>query len=134
MAEQPTTCGQGIAENAALPAKLGELTGALAAIFEAHTMALDPTDEDGRAEYAAYAKLATEHRQIAAQLQALAGEMAGYRDLPMARHDMGVMSSPRLIDPFRTFVAIEQDLLDLLRTRVERNRTMLAAMTSAPAV
>jgi hypothetical protein len=44
--KEQQTCGKGLAENSALPAKLGELTDAFAEILEAHREALDPTDEN----------------------------------------------------------------------------------------
>jgi hypothetical protein len=34
--------------------------------------------------------------------------MAGYRDLPMASHDMQVMADPRNADVFETFVRQEE--------------------------
>jgi hypothetical protein len=73
--EQPT-CGKGLAEHSALPAKLGELTAAIAENLEVHRKALDLTDENARKEYEAYVKLAQEYRTIASQLQATAEHMA----------------------------------------------------------
>ena len=47
MDEHPT-CGQGLAEHSALPAKLGELAAAMAENLEAHQDLLDVTDENAR--------------------------------------------------------------------------------------
>ena len=44
MDDQPT-CGKGLAEHASLPAKLGELSSAMAKLLEFHQTTLDLTDE-----------------------------------------------------------------------------------------
>jgi hypothetical protein len=127
MDEQPT-CGKGLAANASLPAKLGELTAAVAGVLETHMKALDPTDENSAREHEAYAVLAKEHRETAARLQATAERMAGYRDLPMGRHDMRAMAGPNPRAAFATFVRLEQELLAQLQQRLTRDREMLAQM------
>jgi hypothetical protein len=127
VAEQPT-CGQGLAAHSVLPAKLGELTAAAAEVLETHMKALDLEDENARQEHAAYLRLAEEHRQSAAQLLATGGEMAGYRDLPAARHDPKAMTSPQVADTFEKFVKVEQELLALLEGRIEQDRAMLREM------
>src|SRR5437016_9036967 len=103
MAQQ--TCGKGLAEHSALPAKLGEWTAAMAENLERHTEALDLSDENSRRERDAYLELAEAYGQIATRLQATARQMAGYRDLPMGRHDPKAMASPKLRDAFERFVS-----------------------------
>jgi hypothetical protein len=125
------TCGQGLAENSILPAKLGELTASVAEILELHTRALDLADENSRSEYTAYRELAKKHRNLAAQLQEIARQMAGYRDLPMGRHDPTAMSAPEAVEAFKTFVGLEQDLSALVETRLEQDRQMVAEMVGA---
>ena len=122
------TCGKGLAEHSALPAKLGEWTAAMAENLERHTETLDLSDENSRRERDAYLELAKGYGQIATRLQATARQMAGYRDLPMGRHDPKAMASPRLRDAFEKFVSQEQDLLTLLQKRVEQDRGMLVGM------
>jgi hypothetical protein len=57
---------------------------------------------------------------VASDLSRLAQEMTGYRDLPMARHDLAVMASPEeQMASFRRFVAVEQELLALLQANLE---------------
>jgi hypothetical protein len=128
MTNQPTTCGQGLADHAALPSKLGELEASLADNLEAHSTALDLSDEKSRQEHDLYLKLVQEHRAIAAQLEAVGEEMAGSKDLPMGRHDLEALSSPKVAEAFERFVKIEQELLTLLERSVERDRNMLAQM------
>lgn len=122
------TCGKGLAENSALPAKLGELISAMAENLEAHRKALDLTDQNSRAEYEAYEKLLKELRQIAAQLSVTASEMAGYHDLPMGRHDEQAMTHPRVREAFENFVRHKQELLELLEQTEERDHKLLRAM------
>jgi hypothetical protein len=124
----PPTCGQGLAEHSSLPAKLGELTASVAQILEVHTGALDLEDEHARGEHGVYLKLAEEHRRTAAELQAMGREMAGYRDLPMGRHDPTVMSSPKAVKAFEGFVKAERELLALLQERLRQDQELLAGM------
>lgn len=115
------TCGEGLAANSVLPAKIADLLGALAQVLSMHLKALVPED----AEYAAYSKLAAEFHDAASRMAATAEAMAGYRDLPMAHHDMSVMTSAANGEAFRGFVRLEEELLVLLRQKVEQDRKML---------
>ena len=130
MDEQPT-CGKGLAEHSSLPAKLGELIDALADNLALHRKALDLRDENARKEDQAYRLLVAEQRAIAAQLEATARHMAGYRDLPMGAHDEQAMRKPELLAGFEVFVKIEQELLALLHAAVERDQQMLAGIRGA---
>lgn len=130
MVDQPT-CGQGLAEQSLLPAKLGELTASVAENLEVHMKALDLQDENAKKEHGVYLKLAKEHRGIAAELQAIAEEMAGCRELPMGRHDQRAMSSPKVGEAFENFVKVEQELLTLLQERVEQDQKMLVEIGRA---
>ena len=123
--DQPT-CGKGLAANAVLPAKLAELTAATAEVLERHTRALDLTDPAAREELDAYTALVRVHRTIAGQLASLAQQMAGYRDLPMGRHDETAMADPKgQAEAFQRFVAIERELLALLSAKVEEEDQLL---------
>jgi hypothetical protein len=126
MDDQPT-CGKGLAEHSALPAKLAELEDALADNLELHQKTLDLRDDNARKEHEAYVRLAKAHRNIAAQLRATALEMAGYRDLPRGAHDERALADPRLVDAFANFVKREEELLAHLEHAVERDGQMLAA-------
>jgi hypothetical protein len=132
MAEQPT-CGRGLASHSPLAASLAELTDAVASNLDVHMRALDPTDEDARREHAAYLRLSEEHRRAAAELRAIGEEMAGYRDLPMGRHDHEEMTSPDVAAAFRRFVTAERDLVALLQRRLEQDQRMLAGMNGSAA-
>ncbi len=73
----------------------------------------------------AYEAVASALRNAAAQLQATADRMAGYRELPMARHDERAMSSPEIRDAFAAFIEREHDLATLLETWIQEDRAML---------
>src|SRR5687768_16670554 len=109
--ENPPTCGQGLAEHAAVPAKLAELIHSLAENLEMHMTTLDLSDERSVAECRAYASLVGQHRTVASGLEAAAAEMAGCRDLPMGAHNETALADPQLREAFERFVQLEQDLL-----------------------
>ena len=122
------TCGRGLAANATLPAKLGELTLAVAAILEAHIPSLDLTDDRSRREREVYQRLVEQHRGAAGQLAVLGRQMAESRDLPMGRHDAAAMAAPAVIGTFERFVQVEQELIAMLRQRLEEDQGMLVTM------
>jgi hypothetical protein len=124
-ADVQPTCGKGLAEHARLPDKLAELTAAVADVLEHHLATLDLTDDDSRREDAAYRSLVENHRRAARDLRAIAEEMAGYRDLPMGRHDLAALSQPDALRPFATLVRLEEELLVLLQARLQQDHAML---------
>ena len=130
MNEQPT-CGNGLAENATLPWKLGELAAAMGDVLETHIPSLDLTDENSRKEHDVYQRLVTEFRQTAAQMEAIARQMSASRDLPMGRHDTAVLSAEAVLNAFERFVQSEQDMLTMLQRKFESDQQMLATMRAA---
>lgn len=122
------TCGKGLAEHAVLPATLGRLMAATAAILENHQKALVLEDPNARLEYDAYVRLARAYRDIAEKLQATADQMTGYRDLPIARHDERAMKSLDACRSFDEFVTVERELLGYLTTALKRDEAMLEQM------
>jgi hypothetical protein len=125
MADEPT-CGKGLAEHSALPAKLAELIGSVADNLEIHMKSLDLSDAIAMKERDAYVSLTRQHRQIASLLHTASAEMAGYRDLPMGRHDQAAMSAPRVIDTFEELVSIRRETVELLQAMLEQEEAMLA--------
>lgn len=125
MTDEPT-CGKGLAEHSALPAKLAELIGAVADNLEIHMTTLDPADANARKELDAYENLTHQHRQIAALLRSTGEEMAGYRELPMGRHDEAALSDPRLVDTFERLVSIRRETVELLQAMLEQEESLLA--------
>jgi hypothetical protein len=126
--DEHTTCGRGLADHASLPAKMAELIAALAENFEIHMQSLDLTDPKAKEEHEAYAHLAVQNRGIARHLKATAQEMAGYRDLPMGRHDDRAMSDPQVVEAFEKLVRREEALDMLLSQSLERDQKVLSQM------
>jgi hypothetical protein len=127
MAEQ-STCGKGLAANAVLPARLGDVAAALGAILEAHIPSLDLADERSRKEREVYQRLAEDCRRTSVELEAIAQQMAESHDLPMGRHVQAAIGSPGVLHSFRSFVQSEKELLALLQGRLDEDQQMLAAM------
>jgi hypothetical protein len=122
------TCGKGLAENSVLPSQVGKLIAAMAENLEAHMKALDLTDENSAAEFAAYDKLIKELKQAALELHVTANQMAGYRDLPMGRHAERDMMHPRVGEAFERFLSEKQALLSLLQETTQRDAAILETM------
>ena len=129
--DEQQTCGIGLAQHSALTASLGDLVASTARVLEMHMKALDLTDENAKREYDAYHELASAHRRIARELASTAERMAGYRTLPMGRHDMTVIRSAPPRHAFAGFVKQEETLLALLGTRLVQDKAMLDAMAAA---
>ena len=126
--EAVPTCGTGLAQYSAIPARLGDLMASGAQVLELHRRALDLTDAGSRRELDAYASVARQHREIARHLHGLAKELAGYRGLPMGRHDQEAMAHPRAASQFEKFVKREEELLKELQGRLEEDRQLLGTM------
>ena len=125
------TCGKGLAENATLPAALGELVSAVSDVLDIHTRALDLSDPRSLDELEAYRELVASHRDIAARLKATAARMLLCRDLPMGAHDLAEMASPMAREAFDRFVRSEESLVRLVQQRMDWDRRLLADMGGA---
>jgi hypothetical protein len=125
VAEEEQTCGKGLAQNSALPAKLGELEAALAEVLDAHMRELDVTDENSRTEHEVYERIARQHHEAAARLEAAAREMAGQRDLPMGRHDMEALTGVEQPAAFQHYVQVKRELLALLQEALAHEEELL---------
>lgn len=128
--EQPT-CGKGLDENSVLPVTLSHVISAMAKNLELHMQALDRTDPNAEMEYGAYERLVNELRRIAVDLQMAGNEMAGYRDLPMGKHDEMAMRQPAIREAFERFVQHKQELVSLLQKTAERDNQLLAMMRAS---
>jgi hypothetical protein len=124
------TCGKGLAENSILPELISKVIHSMAENLAIHMKALDLTDKNASAEYTAYEKLVKELQQSALQLHLTAKQMAGYRDLPMGRHDSKAMTQPNVHEVFERFIQEKQELLSLLEQTAQRDRQILNGMRS----
>ena len=131
MVEDIQTCGKGLADRSVLPAHLATLIAALAGVLEEHQKSLVSNDANTAAENAAYWDLAKRYRNISQDLIAASRQMESYRGLPMAPHEIDVLTGSANVSAFDRFVEAERDLIDLLRTVLARDETMLKSMRSA---
>src|SRR5437899_3345466 len=122
------TCGKGLAERSVLPAKLAELTGAMAEILAFHQRSLDLTDANARKEFQAYVRLEGEYRIVCSFLKSTAAAMSGYRDLPMGRHDVQMLGSAENAEIFAKFLRVEREASNLLQEAIEQDQRMLGNM------
>lgn len=122
---QPRTCGEGLAQRSALPARLSALTDAMAEVLETHQQALDFTDDNATAERTAYQLLENDYRNLALRLRETAARMVGYRDLPMARHHAQAMLAPEIRAALVRLVERERDVAVLLESWIEEDQAML---------
>ncbi len=130
--DEPRTCGEGLAQRSALPARVSALTAAMVEVLDTHQHTLDLTDDNARAEHIAYQQLANDYRRLTSQLRAIADRMLGYRDLPMARHHAQAMLAPEVRGALVNLVERERDLAALLKTWVEEDQAMLVVSKESP--
>ena len=128
---EPRTCGEGLAQRSALPARMSALTAAMVEVLDAHQQTLDLTDDNARAEQIAYQQLANDYRRLTSELRAIADRMLGYRDLPIARHHAQAMLAPDIRGALVNLVEREGDLAELLKTWVEEDQAMLVVSTES---
>jgi hypothetical protein len=121
MLDEDPICGRGLAEHAILPKKLAELVRALAETLEVHRSTLVLEDAAAKVEHAAYGALAREYRAIASQLATAAHHMASYYDLPPAPHHPERMASLEVRDAQGRYLAVERELVALLRAAIEHD-------------
>jgi hypothetical protein len=129
--KQISSCGRGLAAHATLPATVGEVMAAMAQVLDVHQTALDLSDEQTRPEHHAYLTLVQELRSASSLLTGVAERMAGYRDLPMGRHDERRMAGPDALEAFARFVDAERRLLSLLQESISGGEAMLKGMRDA---
>jgi hypothetical protein len=130
--DEPHTCGKGLAERSALPARLSALAAAIADMLERHQQTLDLTDDNARAEHTAYQYLASDYRDLTSQLRATADRMVGYRDLPMARHHADAMVAPEIREALASLVQCERDVAAIVEAWIEEDQAMLAMSKESP--
>jgi len=124
MSEQQT-CGKGIAARSPLPARLADVTEAMASVLAFHQKSLPLADDSAAAELRMYSRLEEQYRSVAAFLRSIAQTMAEARDLPMAPHDVKILGSTENRDAFAKFVEAERLLAEYLDRAISEDRAML---------
>lgn len=128
--EKPYTCGKGLAAHAGIPLSFADVLSRIAENLELHISAL-LDDDAARRERRAYESLVAKHRDVAAHLADLSGEMAAYRDLPMGGHDVAALSTPAALQAFERYVTTKRATIALLKSSDERDEQMLSMMRAA---
>ena len=108
--EQEWTCGMGLAVGGELPGRMADLLSIMARNLELHMRSLDSDDPAANDELVAYRRLTGRMWDVSGYLEALAGEMASYRELPMASHDEAALNTPEVAEAFEALIARERDL------------------------
>jgi len=126
--DEQQTCGKGLSSNAAIPEGMAKLLEATANVLENHTRSLNAKEANGNQELTAYEQLVQDHRAAAARLSALAQLMKDYRDLPMAEHELSVLTDARSIDLVDSLVRQHQELITPLQERLVQYNQILEAM------
>ncbi len=111
---QQWTCGMGLAVGGELPGRMADLLNIMARNMELHMRALDSNEPLANHELVAYERLTGRLRDVSGALEALAEEMASYRDLPMAPHDEAALGTPDVADAFHALITSERDLAEFL--------------------
>jgi uncharacterized protein YndB with AHSA1/START domain len=125
------TCGAGLAQHAAVPARVALYLVELADTLELHREMLDLDDADSKREDDVYRELARRYRDIAQRLRDTADHMAAQRDLPMGAHDETKWTD-RHTQAFARFVHEQGALASVLRVAASRDEQMLASMQKKP--
>jgi uncharacterized protein YndB with AHSA1/START domain len=126
VAEEPT-CGIGIAQHAAIPARIAVMFEGLAETLALHRTMLVLDDPNARKEDEVYRELSASWTRIADLVKSAAAMMSAQRDLPMGAHDQSKWGDGHL-RAFENFVTGQSQLLSRLRVAADRDERMLASM------
>src|SRR4026209_1709100 len=129
---EPQTCGKGLAERSAFPARVGALTATMGDVLGTHQQTPHPAADNARTELTAYQQLAHDYRRLTSQLRATAERMLGDRDLPMARHHAQPMLAEDIRGTLANLVERERELAALLKTWIEEDQAMLLVSKESP--
>ncbi|HET9659059.1 MAG TPA: hypothetical protein VFP05_01940 [Thermomicrobiales bacterium] len=116
---QEWTCGIGLAMGSELPARMAGLLSVMVRNLELHMRSLDGSDPAANEELIAYQKLTGRMRDVSGSLEALAGEMAGYRNLPMAPHNHAELHTPEVHEAFESLIAQERSFAEYLNASAD---------------
>ena len=116
----PPTCGQALSQMSAAPAKVAEITAAVAEMFSAHAALMDQAkDEASLAEAKGLRAIAALHRQMSNLASKTAAAMKAAESWPAAPHDMAKFSAdPKLTAASKKALAAQKDLIVLLQKMV----------------
>ena len=126
-----STCGEGLAARAPLPAHMGRLATATAAVLAAHLPMLDRTDPASAREYVIYEELIAAHQAAANASFRVAARMEACRDLAMGRHTLAPAVIAGMRAAFAEYVEAESALVTLVTAQLAADHPMLAGIERA---
>ncbi len=116
---QDWTCGMGLALGSEMPARMADLLTSWRAISSCTCARSTAATRLANEELIAYQRLTGQMREVSGSLEALAGAMADYRDLPMAPHDEAALNTPEVHDAFHELIAQERGFAEYLNASVD---------------
>lgn len=125
-ADDPLTCGAGLAQHASVPAQIGAIFEGPARTLERHRAMLVKDDPDSRRADEVYGDLAARWAQMARLVTETAAAMAAQPDLVMGAHAQAGWTESHH-RAFESFVKAQSRTLSLLRVAAERDEAMLAS-------
>jgi uncharacterized protein YndB with AHSA1/START domain len=128
LVSEAPTCGIGLAQQATISLKIGEMFEGLAETLELHRVMLKLEDPNARREGEVYREFATSWAEIARNVQRTAARMLEQRELPMGEHDEAKWGE-RNTRAFEKYVRAQGQLLARLRITAVLDEAMLASMT-----
>ena len=127
LVDEAPTCGIGVAQHGAIPAKIAVMFEGLAETLELHRRLLVLDDPNAQKEDEVYRELAASWREIAQLTERAAARMTAQRELPMGTHDESAWGDEH-VRAFETFVKGQSQALSLLKVAAERDESMLASI------
>jgi hypothetical protein len=127
MAAAQPTCGQMTAGMAAIPEKLAAGALSVANMEEAHAKFMSANkDKASQAEVKGLRELAKTHKQIAANLEKVAGEMKKAASWPAAPHDMAKMKAdPELAAASKKVLEAHKEIIAEMQKMVANMEKMM---------
>ena len=126
-----SSCGEGLAARAPLPAHMGRLATATAAVLAAHLPMLDRTDPASAREYAVYEELIAAHQAAANASFRAAARMEACRPMAMGRHTLAPEAIARMRAAFAEYVEAVSALVALVNAQLAADHPMLAGIDRA---
>jgi hypothetical protein len=120
------SCGQMTASKAVLPAKMAELTTAVADMYDAHAafMATDKSKE-AMAEVEGLKKLALQHRELAAMFTKTSESMKGAAAWPVVAHDhTKMMADKKLMESMGKMLTTHKEMAALMQKEIAEMEAM----------
>ncbi len=125
------TCGQMMAAESAMPAKMNELMTAIADGMEMHAKWSGTANKVAKGEHDAMMKIAKDHRQMGAMMKSTSEEMMKQKNLASAPHDMKAMD-PKMGETMTKQVTLEREMATMMMKDADETEKAVQMMAKAP--